>query len=142
MARLPQTARLAALPPPEQYAAAELFRGTMLRHSVVVYRNDSENVLRQVSFAGAAWPDYVPIRMPETMAVEERLPEGAAAVLINQGHTCTDIYLPIDAQEKRLFDAIDGKRTIRTHGHLEAARALFERLYWHDQVAFDAHEES
>ena len=28
------------LPSPEQYAAVELFRGTMLRHSVVVYRDD------------------------------------------------------------------------------------------------------
>src|SRR4029077_6377739 len=40
MGRIPQAARIAALPPAEQYAAVELFRGTMLRHSVVVYRDD------------------------------------------------------------------------------------------------------
>ena len=40
MARIPQAARLAALPLAEQYAAVELFRGTMVRHSVVVYRDD------------------------------------------------------------------------------------------------------
>ncbi len=40
MAHLPQTSRLRALPPVEQYAAVELFRGTMVRHSVVAYRSD------------------------------------------------------------------------------------------------------
>ena len=80
--------------------------------------------------------------MPDTICVQERLPPGAAAVLINRNHTYTDIYLPIDAQEKRLFDAIDGTRTIARHRAdrrgARASRALFERLYWHDQVAFDA----
>ena len=42
MARLPQAARLAALPLPDQYAAVELFRGTMLRHSAILYRDDAE----------------------------------------------------------------------------------------------------
>ena len=50
--------------------------------------------------------------MPDTICVQERLPPGAAAVLINRTHTYTDIYLPIDAQEKKMFDAIDGERTI------------------------------
>ena len=40
MARIPQASRLAALSPAEQYAAVELFRGTMLRHSVVVHAGD------------------------------------------------------------------------------------------------------
>ena len=69
----------------EQYAAVELFRGTMLRHSVVVYRDDDARPpRRQVSFAGDAWRGYVPIRMPDTICVEEKLPPGAAAVLINR----------------------------------------------------------
>ena len=50
--------------------------------------------------------------MPDTICVQERLPPGAAAVLINRSHTYTDIYLPIDAQQKKMFDAIDGERTI------------------------------
>ena len=41
MARIPQASRLADLPLAEQYAAVELFRGTMVRHSVVVYRDDN-----------------------------------------------------------------------------------------------------
>jgi SAM-dependent methyltransferase len=142
MTRLPQSPRLAALPPAEQYAAVELFRGTMLRHSVVAYRDDAPIDPRAVSFAGDDWPRYVPIRMPETIAVEERLPPGAAAVLINRNHSQTDIYLPIDAAEKRLYDEIDGTRTLgeiaQACEDLGAARRLFERLYEHDQIALDA----
>jgi SAM-dependent methyltransferase len=142
MAHVPQASRIAQLPLAEQYAAVELFRGTMVRHSAVVYRNDDPVGPQRISFAGDAWPGYVPIRTADTICVEERLPPGAAAVLINQSHTYTDLYLPIDALEKQLFDAIDGEHAIgeitREHGHLDAARALFERLWWYDQVVFDA----
>ena len=40
LAKLPQAAQMAQLPLEDRFAAAELFRGTMLRHSVVAYRND------------------------------------------------------------------------------------------------------
>jgi SAM-dependent methyltransferase len=141
IAGLPQTPRIEALPPTEQYAAAELFRGTMASHSVIAYRDDYAGNAEQISFSDRAWPDYVPIRLPDTLCIQERLPPGAAAVLINQAHTCTDIYLPIAAQEKRMFDAIDGRRTIGeiTSGERQdLARRLFERLWWHDQVVFYA----
>ena len=73
--------------------------------------------------------------------VQEQLPPGAAAVLINRNHTYTDIYLPIDAQQKALVDAIDGKRTIAEIAPDPAlrrvARVLFEGLWWYDQVVFD-----
>ncbi len=141
MARLPQAARLAQLPAMDQHAAAELFRGTISRHSVVVYRDDDPGAPHALSFSGDAWRRYVPIRAPDTIAVEERLPAGAAAVLINRGHSHTDIYLPIDAQEKRLFDAVDGVRTLgelaEAHGRRETAAPFFQRLGWHDQVVFD-----
>jgi SAM-dependent methyltransferase len=141
IAALPQAPRIAGLPPPEQYAVAELFRGTMASHSAIVYRDDRPGGAHQISFSDRAWRDYVPIRLPDTLCIQERLPPGAAAVLINQAHTCTDIYLPIAAQEKRMFDAIDGKRTIGeiAGGERQAlARTLFERLWWHDQIVFDA----
>jgi SAM-dependent methyltransferase len=141
-ARLPQAAQLARLPRAEQYAAVELFRGTMLRHSLVLYRNDGGDAAGQLDFAGDASSRYVPVRMPDTICVEERLPPKAAAVLINRSHTYTDIYLPIDGREKRMFDAIDGRRTVgeiaRAHGALADTRVFFERLYRHDQVVFDA----
>jgi SAM-dependent methyltransferase len=140
MARIPQATRLAALSPAEQYAAVELFRGTMLRHSVVVHASDGQESSHEIGFTGDGWRDYVPLRRPDTIAVMERLSPGVAAVLINRSHTYRDIYLPIDAREKRMFDAIDGRRTIDALAgeDLETARTLFERLYRHDQVAFDA----
>jgi hypothetical protein len=48
--------------------------------------------------------------------------------------------LPIDAQEKRLVDAVDGERSVGEidgHEQRDVCRALFERLWWHDQVVFD-----
>jgi hypothetical protein len=138
----PHQPLLARLPAQSQYAAMELFRGSMVRHSTVVYRNDPPANAQPVSFADDTWLDYVPLRLPDTTCVQERLPPGAAAVLINQTHTYTDLYLPIDAQQKQLFDSIDGERTIGEiagkRGDYDIARALFQRLWWYDQVVFDA----
>jgi len=145
IAKIPQAAQLAQLSLQDRYAAVELFRGTMIRHSAVAYRDDAPGDLQPISFIGEAWLGYVPIRMPDTICVQERLPPGAVAVLINRTHTYTDLYLPIDAQEKQLFDAIDGARTIgdisQEHGHFDTARTLFERLWEQDQVVFDASEQ-
>jgi len=149
MARLPQASRMAELPLVEQYAAAELFRGTMVRHSVIACRKDSPGARRTIDFGGDAWPGYVPIRMSDTICIEERLPAGAAAVLINQTHTDKDLFNAIDATEKRMFDAIDGKTSIgeiakriaassRKESPLDLARAFFERMWSYDQAAFDA----
>ncbi|MDP2792838.1 MAG: methyltransferase, partial [Sulfurisoma sp.] len=101
LASTPHQALLSRLPPEVQYAAVELFRGSMLRHSVVAYRNDRPHH-DSVSFKGDAWLGYVPIRLPDTIVVQEKLPPGAAAVLINRNHTYTDLYLPIDARQKKL----------------------------------------
>jgi SAM-dependent methyltransferase len=149
MEKIPQASRMAQLPLAEQYAAVELFRGTMLFHSVVVYRDDSTGGPQPVSFAGDAWLGYVPLRMPDTISVQERLPPGAASVLINQTHTYRDLFMPIDSTEKRLFDAIDGNCSIggivektlsssQTKSRLDMARTFFEKLWSYDQVVFDA----
>jgi SAM-dependent methyltransferase len=147
--KIPQATLLDRLSLAEQYAAIELFRGTMARHSVVAYRNDSPSLSQEISFGSDAWVDYVPIRMSDTICIQDRLPAGAAAVLINQTHTYRDLFLPIGSTEKQLFDAIDGVRSIadiveRTLSssqrttNFEAGRDFFERLWWHDQVVFDA----
>jgi len=143
MARLPRSLRMAKLSPAEESAAAELFRGTMVRHSVVVYRDDRPSLNRLISFAGDSWLSYVPIRISETICIQDRLPAGASAVLINRSHTYTDLVLPIDASEKLMFDAIDGNRSIgeilqMVSQDKEDANRFFERLWWHDQVVFDA----
>jgi hypothetical protein len=146
IAKIPQASRITRLPLAAQYAAVELFRGTMVEHSMILYRNDNSGIPR-LSFAGDSWLDYVPIRMSETICVQERLPPGAAGVLINQNHTYRDLILPIDSTEKRLFDAIDGSRTIgniiqqtsltsQEKSQIDRARSLFEHLWWYDQVVF------
>jgi SAM-dependent methyltransferase len=140
LASTPHQPLLARLPPPQQYAAVELFRGSMIRHSAVVYRDDRPPHA-PIGFAGDAWLDYVPIRVPDTLTVQERLPPGAAAVLINRHHTYTDLYLPINPHQKALVDAIDGKKRIgeMVSGNAlrQVARVLFEGLWWYDQVVFD-----
>jgi SAM-dependent methyltransferase len=142
IARIPQAPRIAKLPVAAQSTTAELFRGSMLRHTVILYRDDRPGSPQPITFATGDWLDYVPVRLPDTIAVHERLPPGAAAVLINRGHTDTDIYLSLDAREERVLDAVDGERTIgeiiRTRMDRDNARALFQKLWWHDQIVFDA----
>ena len=138
-ASTPHKSRLAQLSAEEQYAAIELFRGTMLRHSVIAYRND-RSAGRSIDFNGDEWLKYVPIRLPDTLTIREDLPAGATAVLINRNHAYRDLYLPIDAQQEQLLSAVDGKRTIAQlggPGDWNLARTLFEQLWLWDQVVFD-----
>lgn len=139
IASTPHRSLLTALTPEEQYAAMELFRGTMVRHAVIAYRNDPAAESATIAFDGRRWLDYVPIRLTDTIAVREGLPPGASAVLINRNHTYTDLYLPIDAAQERLLDAIDGERTIAQIAGAErdCAREFFEQLWRWDQIVFD-----
>ena len=146
LARIPQAARIARLPSKEQYAAIELFRGTMARHSLVAYRDDCTTNLQLFN---ADWLNYIPIRLPDTMCIQDqsvqgRLPAGKVAVLLNRTHTYRDILLLISAAEKRIFEAIDGRRSVSeileqstsSAIDLASARAFFEKLWSHDQVVF------
>jgi SAM-dependent methyltransferase len=149
LANIPQASQMARLSPEDQYATVELFRGTMVRHSVVVYRDDNPGSPQRIDFAGDAWLGFVPIPMADTICVQDRLPSGAAAVLINPTHTYRDLILPIDSVEKGWFDAMDGNCSIgdiikrnepasQNQLHLDRARSFFERLWWYDQIVFDA----
>jgi SAM-dependent methyltransferase len=149
IATTPHGARLVQLPAQEQYAALELFRGTISRHSFIVYRDDFPASPQPIRFDGQGWRDYVPIRQPGVICVEERLPPGAVAVLINQEHVDTDLVHPINREEKTWFDAIDGERTIEeiinscavskgSSGRRKRVRDFFERLWRYDHVVFDA----
>lgn len=135
----PHRPRLMRLPPQDQYAALELYRGSMVQHSLVAYRSDCTKG-HDIGFNGDVWLNYVPIRLPDTVVVEERLPPRAAAVLINAGHTYKDLYLPIDAPQKALFESIDGRRSIgeiAPEGDFRPnARVLFERLWQYDHIVF------
>lgn len=141
LASTPHHRRLAELNSEEQYAAIELFRGTMPRHTCIAYRDNEMAERTRAHFDGDAWPRCVPIRLPETVAVRERLPAGASAVLINRNHIYTDLYLPIDARRERLLAAIDGRRTTAEicgeGGDRSLARGFFQQLWRWDQVVFD-----
>src|SRR5262249_18673698 len=97
----------------------------------------------EVRFDEESWLRYVPLRLPWTQLVQERLPVGAAGVLLNRSHQYHDLILVLSAEEKRLFYAIDGRRTIAEiadHAHgmeRRLCRTFFERLWWYDQVVFD-----
>jgi hypothetical protein len=139
----PHARRLAALPQPEQYAAIELWRGTMTTHSLVICRSAGTDGAG-IQFDDERWLRYVPIRLPWTQLVQERLPQGAAGVLLNRSHQHHDLILVIGPPEKRLFDAIDGRRSIAEVADAarvtdrDVLRRFFEQLWWYDQVVFDA----
>jgi SAM-dependent methyltransferase len=147
IAKSAHAARLAALPAPLQHAAVELFRGTMARHSLIAYRYDRPAAGRPIAFDDDDWQRYVPIRLPWTLTIRERLPAGSVAVLINRAHTFTDLICTVDTVEDRLLGAIDGQRTIREilatlkeagEDGGRRARTFFERLWHYDQIVFDA----
>jgi SAM-dependent methyltransferase len=140
IATTPHAAKLATLSAQEQYEAIELFRGTMVRHSAIAYRNDRPTQAR-AGFGGDDWLGYVPIRLPEAIAVRERLPAGASAVLINRNHRYTDLYLPIDAAQEGWLEAIDAQRSIGqiigSEQRDRAAADFFEALLRWDQIVLD-----
>ncbi len=140
IAATPHARRLAALPDREQYAAMELWRGTMTCHSAIVHRIEANGRDVSIRFDDERWLHYVPLRLPWTQLVQERLPAGAAGVLLNKSHPFHDLILILDEFDKRLFDSIDGRRTIgeiagQTPG--DRVRMFFERLWQYDQVVFD-----
>jgi SAM-dependent methyltransferase len=141
----PHRARLTGLPLAAQYAAIELLRGTMDRHSFVAYRDDSEREAQPITFDGDAWPSFVPVRLPWTLTVKDRAPRGVAAVLINPSHAYPDLALFIDAVQERLLTAIDGERSIAEILHGAGGtigdgqgHQFFRRLWEHDLIVFDA----
>ena len=145
IARMPHAARLALLAPPLQHAAVELLRGSMTKHSFIAYRDDLVGERQSITFDGNTWRGYVPLRVPWTLCVRDRVPAGSVAVLINRAHTYPDLALPIDAAQKRVFTAIDGNRSIDEilrdaagAGDEERARRFIERLWEYDQIVFDA----
>jgi len=142
MARTPHAARLVSLSPPLQHAAVELLRGTMAKHNFISYRDDRSGESQPITFDGDVWRDYVPLRLPWTLCIRDRVPPGSVAVLINRAHTYPDLALAIDAAEQRLFAAIDGNSSIdeiaAESGGKEQTRRLFERLWQYDQIVLDA----
>lgn len=123
----------------------ELFRGMMIKHNLIAYRDDRAEESQPIAFTGERWRDYIPILVPWSVCVRERLPPGSVAVLINRAHPFTDLVLTVDKSEDHLLSAIDGKRTIgeilvATGNEHNESRCLkfFERLWCYDQIVIDA----
>ena len=146
--KTPHFPRLDQLPLQDQYAALELLRGTMLRHSAVIYQENSYGVQQTVNLDHDRWHEYIPVITPGSTSSEEKLPPGASAVLINQDHTYMDLILPIDQTQKRIYDLIDGKIPIRqiinrvfsadaTKQNETTTRDFFQRLWWYDHIVFN-----
>jgi SAM-dependent methyltransferase len=140
IAATPHAKLLAELPGRERFAAMELWRGMITCHSIIVYPERR----KYKEFAeDDFWTKYVPFRLPTTRCIQERLPPGAAAVLLNSSHQFHDLILVIDEQQKRMSDAIDGRRSIAEivdHAGLDKlsdAFVFFQNLWWYDQVVFD-----
>jgi hypothetical protein len=118
----------------------------MVSHNLIAYRDDRQGESQPIVFAGDRWRTCVPIALPWTVSVRERLPAGSVAVLINRAHTCTDLICTVDAFEDPLVTAIDGTRTLADilrplAGDPAGERRglhLFERLWDYDQIVFDA----
>jgi len=142
MAKTPHAARLNALPEVAQHAAVELFRGTITTHSFIAYRTDRQAEPQPIRFTGEGWRRYVPIRVPWSACVRDRVPPGAAAVLLNRAHRHPDLVLPVRAAQMRLLDEMDGRRTLGqiAEGSNDETRSLgfFEQLWRYDQIVFDA----
>jgi SAM-dependent methyltransferase len=142
MSGTPHASKLAALPEREQYIEMELWRGRMANHSFVAHRDDRKTNGAKIGFDDERYLHYVPIRLPWTMCVTEGLPAGAAGALVNQAHTFDDLYVLVNEDEKQLFEAIDGRRSVSEileslPDSTPLARQFFPKLWWYDQVVFN-----
>lgn len=135
----PLAARIAALPVPEQFAALELFRGTIARHTVIAFAA-GDTTSGRLDFTDPRADRWRPIRVPTAIAVQECLPPGAAAALLNGTHSSTDLVMFVDRAELEVFRRIDGERTIAALG--TDSRPFVERLFRHDLVVIDASAEA
>jgi SAM-dependent methyltransferase len=143
LAKTPHAARLKALPESAQHAAVELFRGTITQHNFVAYRSDRATESQPIRFTGEHWRNYIPIRLPWTVCVRDRVPPGSVAVLLNRAHKHADLVLPLNATQNHLFNEIDGKcalgEIVQNNGRENSyALQFFEELWQYDQIVFDA----
>jgi hypothetical protein len=132
MARLPHGEPISRMDDVEQYAAMELFRGTMARHNLIAYRDDSP----LPALDWEAWRSYIPMIPPTVVMIEERLPPGMAAAVINRAHVDTDLVCFLTADEVEVFSRMNGRIAV---GEIQGASPAFlERLWRHDLVVIDA----
>lgn len=134
MSELSHSRRMTELDEVDQYSLMELFRGTISRHSLVAYRDDSP--LPDLEWQEGKWDSYIPIVPTTAMVVRERLPPGKAAALINRAHVDNDLVCFLGEDELEVFEAFDGSTRL---GAIPGATGrLIERLWMHDLLMIDA----
>jgi hypothetical protein len=94
------------------FALTELFRGNLRTHTLVACRDDLPPRSWAVSFAGQDWLSFIPIRNPGLEIDVGAYPGEGVARLSWAAHDDPAIALIVDEAQSRLFDAIDGARSI------------------------------
>ena len=122
--------------PPTSTPLVELFRGTITRHTAIAFGDDDDGVGRSRLRRRRPSTRWVPVAVPTAVAVEERLPPGAAAALIDRATSDTDLVLFVDRRRLETFRSIDGAAH-RSGALGPGRRAFVERLWRHDLVVFD-----
>lgn len=95
----------------ERFDLGEEYRASLTRHDLIVCRDDRPESSRRVS--ASEDPDrIVPLRMPGVREVADQPPRDQACWLQWPPHAFADIRMPVDAEERDFFRAVDGERTV------------------------------
>lgn len=136
MRELPDGVRIAAMEEVDQYATMELFRGTINRHSLIAYRDDAPIPDPPIAWDTDRWKGFVGLVPSTVIVIEEGVPQGMAAAVVNRAHVDRDLVCFLTASELSTFTAVNGATPLR---EIEGASAnLFERLWLQDLVMIDA----
>jgi hypothetical protein len=98
--------------PCEPFAVTELFRGNLRTHTLIACRDDRPAQSYAIRFAGRDWLSFVPIRNPGLEIDVGPFPGDGVARLCWAAHDDPAISLVVDESQARLFDAIDGSRSV------------------------------
>ena len=127
------------------FALTELFRGNLRTHTVIACRDDRPARSHALSFAGQGWLCFIPIRNPGLEIDAGAFPGDGVARLSWAAHDDPAISLIVDEPQSRLFDAIDGRRSIaqiletaspRVAAPEQFARGFFHTMWCRDFVWF------
>jgi hypothetical protein len=127
------------------FALAELFRGNLRTHTAVACRDDRPAASYAVNFRGRGWLDYKPVRNPGLEIEAGHFPSGGVARLSWAAHENSAISLLVSETQARLFDLMDGSRSIaeiveaadlRGVDSEELARGFFQALWSRDYAWF------
>ena len=150
ISKIPQATRISRLPLAEQYAAIELFRGTMVRHSLIAHRNDAD--YQQVRSALPVTPGlsmypsgYLTPSVSKSGFRPGPRPFSSTRLTATRISFCRSIQ-PKSCYSTLLTESRTSARSwtqrclsLRSAAtNFEVVRSFFERLWWHDQVVFDA----